>query len=90
LPTTTIDAVGQLRFTSPRSTYFYGPALSAIEVNMNAPYVYSRYITTCTDATDVPHVPQPLPQTDKVINNGQLFILYNGLYYNMLGQKINQ
>ena len=90
LPTTTIDAVGQLRFTSPRSTYFYGPALSAIEVNMNAPYVYLRYITTCTDATDVPHVPQSLPQTDKVIINGQLFILYNGLYYNMLGQKINQ
>ena len=89
--TTTVSAVGKLRFTSTKNTSEYGPALSRIEVNMNAPsytYTYSRYITSCNNGTtDIEETIVEKPN-NKIIRNGQLLIEYNGVYYNTLGQPM--
>ena len=89
--TTTVSAVGKLRFTSTNNTDEFGPALSRIEVNMNAPsytYTYSRYITSCNNGTtDIEETIVEKPN-NKIIRNGQLLIEYNGVYYNTLGQPI--
>ena len=89
--TTTVSAVGKLRFTSTNNTDEYGPALSRIEVAMNAPsytYTYSRYITSCQGTSDIDSVELPTQVCNKIISNGQLLIEYNGVYYNTLGQQI--
>ena len=89
--TTTVSAVGKLRFTSTKNTSEYGPALSRIEVNMNAPsytYTYSRYITSCA-GTAVENVTEPENKVgNKIIRDGQLLIEYNGVYYNVLGVQL--
>jgi endonuclease I len=89
--TTTVSAVGKLRFTSTKNTSEYGPALSRIEVNMNAPsytYTYSRYITSCNNGTtDIEETIVEKPN-NKIIRNGQLLIEYNGVYYNTLGIRL--
>ena len=88
---TPISAVGKLRFTSTKNTSEYGPALSRIEVNMNAPsytYTYSRYITSCA-GTAVENVTEPENKVgNKIIRDGQLLIEYNGVYYNVLGVQL--
>ena len=89
--TTTVSAVGKLRFTSTNNTDEFGPALSRIEVNMNAPsytYTYSRYITSCA-GTAVENVTEPENKvSNKIIRDGQLLIEYNGVYYNVLGVQL--
>ena len=89
--TTTVSAVGKLRFTSTNNTDEFGPALSRIEVNMNAPsytYTYSRYITSCA-GTAVENVTEPENKVgNKIIRDGQLLIEYNGVYYNVLGVQL--
>ena len=90
--TTTVSAVGKLRFTSTNNTDEFGPALSRIEVAMNAPsytYTYSRYITSCgnNEVTDL--VENTITTKNvKIIRNGQLLIDCNGVYYNTLGQQV--
>ena len=89
--TTTVSAVGKLRFTSTNNTDEFGPALSRIEVAMNAPsytYTYSRYITSCQGTSDIDSVELPTQVCNKIISDGHLLIEYNGVYYNILGQKI--
>ena len=89
--TTTISAVGKLRFTSTNNTDEFGPALSRIEVAMNAPsytYTYSRYITSCQGTSDIDSVELPTQVCNKIISDGHILIEYNGVYYNILGQKI--
>ena len=89
--TTTVSAVGKLRFTSTNNTDEFGPALSRIEVAMNAPsytYTYSRYITSCNNGTTDIEDTIIEKKNTKIIRNGQLLIEYNGVYYNTLGLPI--
>lgn len=90
-PDTTVDAIGKIRFTSTKNTSEFGPALSRIEISMNAPnyiYTYSRYITNCdNETTDIEETIIEKNNT-KIIRNGQLLIEYNGVYYNTLGQQV--
>ena len=91
--TTQSSVIGKIRFTSTNNTSEYGPALSRIEITMNAPsytYTYSRYVTSCgnNEVTDL--VENTITTKNvKIIRNGQLLIEYNGVYYNTLGQPVN-
>ena len=52
-------------------------------------YVYSRYITFCSETpTEYVKVEDSQSKVNKIIRDGQLFIEYNGLYYNTLGQQV--
>jgi endonuclease I len=53
-------------------------------------YVYTRYMTTC-QGTSTEHVElTPLvKEANKILNDGQLLIEYNGVYYNILGHPLN-
>lgn len=91
-PITTPSGVGALRFSSPTSTASEGPAFSSITIEANGGtgtstnYVYSRYITSCADtSTEIIITPEKSKIGTKIIRNGQLFIEYNGVYYNTLG-----
>ena len=92
-PSTTLSGSGTLRFTSKNSTDQYGPALSSIHIEMAGggvitDYYYSNYVTSCGPTTDIVEVQQPKQVGKKVIQNGQLLIEYNGVYYNTLGQQV--
>lgn len=94
-PSSNLSGIGALRFSSQTCTSQNGPALSKITINLNTGvpsiiYVYSRYITSCSNEnTDLEEniIATPAP---KVIRNGQLLIEYNGVYYNTLGQQVQQ
>ena len=93
-PTSTLSGSGKLRFSSTTCTAANGPALSSITINLKTGvpsiiYVYSRYITSCSNqSTDVKEMDIKQKNT-KIIRNNHLFIEYNGVYYNTLGQPIN-
>ena len=92
-PTSTLSGSGKLRFYSSTCTAENGPALSAITINLNTGtpsvvYVYSRYITSCNNSTDVEDI-VVTPVSNKMIRDGQLLIEYNGVFYNTLGQPLN-
>lgn len=92
-PDTAVVATGKLRFTSTKNTSELGPALSRIEITMNAPsyiYTYSRYLTSCGPSADIVEVKQPKNIGNKLLVEGQLFIECNGIYYNTLGQIVNR
>ena len=61
------------RYHQPHEQYGYG-----------IPDVWEAYTSVTTD------LPSPLHSTPytKILHNGQLYILYNGLKYNLLGNKI--
>lgn len=61
------------RYHQPHEQYGYG-----------IPDVWKAYTSVTTD------LPSPLHSTPytKILHNGQLYILYNGLKYNLLGNKI--
>jgi subtilisin family serine protease len=61
------------RYQLPHEQYGYG-----------IPDVWKAYTSVTTD------LPSPLHSTPytKILHNGQLYILYNGLKYNLLGNKI--
>jgi len=61
------------RYHQPHEQYGYG-----------IPDAWEAY-TSAT--TDLPSTTRPTPYT-KTLHNGQLYILYNGLKYNLLGNKI--
>jgi subtilisin family serine protease len=61
------------RYQLPHEQYGYG-----------IPDAWEAY-TSAT--TDLPSTTRPTPYT-KTLHNGQLYILYNGLKYNLLGNKI--
>ena len=92
-PSSNLSGIGALRFSSQTCTSQNGPALSKITINLNTGvpsiiYVYSRYITSCSnETTDLEENIIATPAT-KVIRNGQLLIEYNGVYYNTLGQQV--
>ena len=95
IPSSTLSGSGKLRFSSTTNTVDNGPALSSIIINLNTStpstiYVYSRFITSCDNGTtDMEEIVVEKTNT-KIISNGQLFIEYNGLYYNTLGQQIQR
>ena len=94
-PSTTLSGVGALRFSSPTSTTDAGPAFSSITIETTGggtgtttTYTYSRYITSCHGTSDIDSVEVPTQVCNKIISDGHLLIEYNGVYYNILGQKI--
>ena len=94
-PTTTLSGNGTLRFTSKTNTSEFGPALSSIHIETTGggvitDYYYSNYVTSCGPTTDVIEVQQPQQVGNKFLRNGQLVIEYNGVYYNTLGQIVNE
>lgn len=94
-PTATLSGSGTLRFTSKTNTAEFGPALSSIHVEMAGggaitDYYYSNYVTSCGPTTDVVDVQQPQQVGNKLLRDGQLVIEYNGVYYNTLGQIVNE
>ena len=94
-PTTTLSGNGTLRFTSKANTAEFGPALSSIHIETTGggvitEYYYSNYVTSCDPTTDVVEVQQPQQVGNKFLRDGQLVIEYNGVYYNTLGQIVNE
>ena len=94
-PSTSMTGVGALRFSSNTNTTEFGPALSSITIETTGggtgtttTYTYSRYITSCQGTSDIDSVEVPTQVCNKIISNGQLFIEYKGVYYNILGQPI--
>lgn len=94
-PTTSLTGVGALRFSSNTNTTEFGPALSSITIETTGggtgtttTYTYSRYITSCHGTSDIDSVEVPTQVCNKIISDGHLLIEYNGVYYNILGQKI--
>lgn len=93
-PTAT-SGTGVLYFSSPTCTDSNGPALSSITIETmgggtTTVYDYSRYLTSChgTSTEIVTSTHAPL-LGKKILRDGQLMIEYNGVYYNILGQPIN-
>lgn len=94
-PTITLSGNGTLRFTSKANTAEFGPALSSIHIETTGggvitEYYYSNYVTSCDPTTDVVEVQQPQQVGNKFLRDGQLVIEYNGVYYNTLGQIVNE
>ena len=94
-PTTTLSGNGTLRFTSKANTAEFGPALSSIHIETTGggvitEYYYSNYVTSCDPTTDVVEVQQPQQVGNKFLRDGQLVVEYNGVYYNTLGQIVNE
>ena len=94
-PTTSLSGNGTLRFTSKANTAEFGPALSSINIETTGggvitEYYYSNYVTSCDPTTDVVEVQQPQQVGNKFLRDGQLVIEYNGVYYNTLGQIVNE
>ncbi len=91
-PTTTVSAVGSVRFSSPTCTDNEGPAFSSITIDLKGPsttYYYSRYITSCEGtSTDNIELNEPTKKGNKILRDGQLVIEYDGVYYNTLGQQL--
>ena len=94
-PTTSLSGNGTLRFTSKANTAEFGPALSSINIETTGggvitEYYYSNYVTSCDPTTDVVEVQQPQQVGNKFLRDGQLVIEYNGVYYNTVGQIVNE
>ena len=94
-PSSTPSGVGALRFSSPTSTADAGPAFSSITIETtgggtgtSTTYSYSRFITSCNNGTTDVEETVVEKKNTKIIRNGQLFIEYNGVYYNTLGQPM--
>ena len=81
--------------SSKANTAEFGPALSSIHIETTGggvitEYYYSNYVTSCDPTTDVVEVQQPQQVGNKFLRDGQLVIEYNGVYYNTLGQIVNE
>ncbi len=71
-------------------------AISKIEVTSQAQtdsYTYSRFITNCTETTDIEDIntenTMTAPQARKLLINGHLYLQTENALYNAHGQKIN-
>ncbi len=91
-PSTTLSGTGTLRFSSTTTTDKNGPGIETITiVSKGQQYVYSRFITECTN-TPTENITEDKSQqtTVKVIRNGLLLIYVDGLYYNIFGQIVTE
>ena len=91
-PSTTLSGTGTLRFSSTTTTDKNGPGIETITiVSKGQQYVYSRFITECSN-TPIENITEDKSQqtTVKVIRNGQLLIYVDGLYYNIFGQIVTE
>lgn len=91
-PSSTLTGEGKIRFSSADNTDANGPAIAKVTMNLEGgtSYSYSNYITTSerTSTEDIGVNPL-VKEANKILNDGQLLIEYNGVYYNILGHPLN-
>lgn len=91
-PSSVLTGEGKIRFSSTDNTDANGPAIAKVTMNLEGgtSYSYSNYITTSerTSTEDIGVNPL-VKEANKILNDGQLLIEYNGVYYNILGHPLN-
>lgn len=86
--TASLSGISKLRFESETSTASNGPAFSSVTVNAaGAETTYSRFITSCSDHTDIENERISIP-THKILRDGRLLIVIGDQIYNVMGQRI--
>jgi len=81
---------GSVVFTSPTSGKEKGVGVSNITIiKSGVKHTYSAYLTSCQQPTDLNLYPLPTTHYTKILHEGHLYILRNGVYYNLNGQPIN-
>ena len=86
--TASLSGISKLRFESETSTASNGPAFSSVTVNAaGAETTYSRFITSCSDHTDIENERISVP-THKILRDGRLLIVIGDQIYNVMGQRI--